>query len=868
MSARLQLTLAAILTLATVSPVDAAVGRQVTMKVQARRVVMGDSLVVQVTARGEFDDITPPSSDGFDFRQTGRSSQMSIIGARVSRSLVLTYTGAPRRPGKWKVHGANLKFQGKVVSRSADVVIEVVDGRAAMGPALSPRQAQNLRRYNNEPFFVRPVLSTASPYVGQPLVISFELFWARGSSVQGIRELAEPKFDGFEVEDLLSGTPQRQEQVRVGGRVYFRQVTRKVLLTASAAGTFEIIGPRYRVEVGDFFDSRAYKVGPPPVKLTVQGVPTKGRPKSYRDDAIGKFTLRGHLLHRGKPVQKLNIKTGERAVLVYEVAGRGNLLSLPELAPAPLAGMHIEKLPGLPDESVKRTASGMTGKRSWQFLLSFDRPGTQTLPPLTWSFFDPGSGRFQSTRIEGLQVVVSGAALASATAAGAGAQPPTSGNPVLSGEKTKDRLDLRPIAPHARIAQQSHRHFTAQSWYWPAAGSSWAGALLLFGLWGWRRRRQAGAKGRTVAGALQQAQGALAAATDHAELQTAVHHYFAVRAQLTTSGLTAQKLLRTLSQRGVPPQLAEAISAQLEHCDYARFAPGGGDDELRATATRLGTLLADTDTHLGDSKTPKQPLHAIVWLVMLVALSPAVSQAATLDQSFQAANAAYVSGDLNAAERGYEGLLKHGVHASAVHYNLGNVLTRKGRLGEAVGHYRRAQRLGPSATVAADVAHNLAKVRRRLGERARRNHRVLHIFDETPELDVAVARAAPRGLLGGLILLLGALALVLLAIRVFRGSGAALGIAVGVLAALQLICAGWLWHAQRVDQHVRHAVVVHEDVGLVPCSGVGERLDLPEGLEVRVLRTRPDGRAEVRLPNGRSGCVARGGLVHVDQAQG
>lgn len=892
------------------------------MQVQSRRVVMGNNLILQLTARGDFDDLTPPTSDGFDFRQTGRSSQMSLIGARVTRSLVLTYQGVPRRPGKWRVNGAELKLRGKVIARTGSVQISVIDGRAALGPAIPPSDATALARYRGEMFFVRPVFSTMNPYLGQPLVVSYELYWVRGASVQGIRELTEPKFVGFEVEDLLKGQPQRQKQVRIGGRIFFRQVTRKLLVIASDAGKFEVFGPRYEVTVGDLFDSRKSKIGPPPVAIQVRPIPEEGRPKSYEEDAIGQLKLRAHLLERGQPTSSLTVKTGERTVLVYEVSGRGNLLSLPALRPPKLRGMTVTPLPHRADEAVTRTENGVEGKRAWRYLIAFDTPGVHDIPETTWSHFNPALRRFETTRVAGLRVNVKaspGDAVAAKTVAGQAAagklgagkpapDPATNGTqkPGAGGQPAKARaapgnnngeastsaatapakttgapaagaLMLRDIAPTAGLANTAHEHFTDTRWFWPASGAPWAGALLLLGLWLLRRRRAQAAPDRAAQNALSDAVAALDAAKDHAELHAVTASYLQARADLRVAGMTSRSLRSALATIGVDEQTASNLITQLEHCDYARFAPGGGDDELRATKAQIAAALGEIDAVVTGSESATQAgqtsvdSRASAVLVILCAITSGIfaqtADAATLDQSFQAANAAFASDDLATARRGYEALLTHGLQAAAVHYNLGNVLTKMDHLGEAVGHYRQAQRLAPAEPLKSDIAHNLKRVRRRLGERARRNHRVLHVFDESPELDVALARAAPRQLLGITVLLTGTLALLFFGLALFNSGGAWARAAAATAVIVQVSAGGWLWHAQRVDREVRHAVVVQEDASLLPCSGDGERLDLPEGLEVRIERQRPDGRVETRLPNGRTGCVAGKSLVTIAEGR-
>ena len=161
----------------------------------------------------------------------------------------------------------------------------------------------------------------------------------------------------------------------------------------------------------------------------------------------------------------------------------------------------------------------------------------------------------------------------------------------------------------------------------------------------------------------------------------------------------------------------------------------------------------------------------------------------------------------------------------------------------------------PPELLRADIDASMAAVRLDLGEQSRRRHEILHIFDESPEIDVALARTAPRTVLAVAMLLFGFAALALLWRRVRRGRAWKADVWLAPTVLGQLLCAAWLAQAQYVDRTVAGAVVVEEDAPLTTCTGVSEAMGLPEGLEVRKLRELADGRIEVRLANGRQGCL-------------
>jgi len=79
------------------------------------------------------------------------------------------------------------------------------------------------------------------------------------------------------------------------------------------------------------------------------------------------------------------------------------------------------------------------------------------------------------------------------------------------------------------------------------------------------------------------------------------------------------------------------------------------------------------------------------------------------EQRFEQGNAAYQSGDYQAALDGYEEGVEEGVVEPAVFYNLGNAYYRLGGLGAAIANYQRAVDLDPRFESAEE---NLAKALR------------------------------------------------------------------------------------------------------------------------------------------------------------
>ncbi len=834
-----------------------AAGTSVKLECNSVRIGPEDDLQVRVSASGTYDEVSELASEGFEFRQAGHQTQVNIIGAQMARVETWLYVGTPRQPGKFTVGPVTLRADGQDVATSNTLTIEVVGQQVAEPPGQNAGIATDLHTYAGQPFFVRPVLSTSTPYAGQPFVMTYELYWSRQVQVGGIRETQTPRWGNLDVEDLLGKTHPEQEPTQVQGKPYARQVTHRVVLTAAAPGKVRLEGPAYRIEAGDLFETKVRKIQAIPLEIEVLPVPTEGRPTTFVEGNVGALQLLGTLTRPGHgPLT--DVQTGERLLLDLRVVGSGNLLNLPTPQLAPVPGMSLEPLPSRTDDGVQRTASGLQGQRSWQFVVSFDRPGKVTIPAVNFTAFDPNSKQFNTTAAGPFDVGVQGQLLAPA----APVQPQpieTSGNTSPKAASAADKL--RPIAPLARLAGEKGAQWLERPWFRALLVLPWLLALALLARSGWLQFRRRHAPRKRLEQALESAKTALdqAVAAGPGEGYARVRQVAADYLQLTTGiragGKTESALVVELTAVGVAQSDAEQLGVELQHCDFARFAPGGDREaDLQKTAARLLTVLARMDA----ARRPLQGKSSVAALGLLIVLGTTwvslPSHAATLDTAFAQANQSYLHGDFAQAKLQYEQLLAHQLESAAVHYNLANTLVKLGQPGRAIGHYVRALHTGADADWQADAQANLEAVRSELADRARHNHAIMHVFDEAPEIDEALATAAPQGLLVVLALLSGIIGLAGLAMRILwrRGMGTWLGLGGTVV---QVLAIAWLAQVQWVHGHVRHAVVIQEDASLGACQGVAEPIGLPEGLVLRQLAELPDGRVEVRLPNGRQGCL-------------
>ena len=835
---------------------------RVTLEVNTQKLTTDDELRVTVRGSGSFDEMTEPNVEGWEIHRTGQQQQLSVIGGSMQRTETLMYTATPSKPGTYKFGPVVLLDNNEVVAKSEVVSVEVLGARV-VDDVQPPERATELNQYAGNAYFVYPTLSTNQPFVGQPIVVTYTLYWSRQRAIAGIKPLADPSYGRVEAESLRDNATIRPEAVVLAGHPYQRQVTHRDLLVAATPGPLRLEGPRFRIES---LDARAQKIAPPTIELQVRPIPAQGRPPGFAESNVGRLHIAGTLEAAGgkvvqQPGGRMEVQTGERVSLTVTATGDGNLLGLrPPVLPQ-VAGMTAEVVQTRSDDGITRTANGVQGKRTWQWMLSFDRPGHVEVPQVPWASFDPLQERFDAQAIGPFALEVRGQALAAANTATA-----EEGDTPATQRAVHATEGLRANATEAKLAASDGRSWTQSRLFHVLLVLPWLAALATVLAYGVRRRKERGAPERQRRNALPEARAHLReTATSepgqgYAAARQIVATYLREVVRLEIGGLTEPAVVEELQRRGVANDLARQLAADLQHCDFGRFAPAGDrQSDLAQTTERLAQHLTQIDGVL-----LRSPLPGVAKAILLLALTASAvtaqpCRAATLDEAFGRANQAYAQRDFAAAKASYLSLLGHELPAAAVHYNLGNTLVQLAQLGRAVAQYQAALQLRPEPALRADILHNLGAVRAELTDRARRHHATLHVFDESASLDVMFAQSAPRGLLGGIALLAGLLASGLLAWRLLGNPAQPrrVGLAIAVLAAAHVATLATLLWADASREGLVQAVVVEEDAQLTACQGQGEAEDLglPEGLELRKLAEMADGRVRVRLPNGREGCL-------------
>jgi hypothetical protein len=389
--------------------------------IEPSQIVLGESaqLTIMTSGSGTL-SVTLPVVSGLEFRVVGQSRRIQIInGAAISSTSTIVRV-TPEVAGIFTIPGMTPKAPPLVLRVNPD---NGSGGAAAPNGAVPPGKAlilpgaantNGIRLTPDGSAFIRLDLPKRDIYVGESIPVEIQAGMRQGfSALNGLPTLNSSDF----TLNNLSGQPEQAERT-IDGKP-FTIVTWHSLLAAVKPGGFSLnVAAPFRVRIrtqpqresllddllGDPFMQNIFGasvvkdvvVTSPQADFKVLALPTEGRPPGF-SGAVGTFKVTSD-------ISSPKATAGDPLTLRMHVTGAGNF----DRVDSPMLSGDAEWKTYLPKASFKSTdATGYKGEKIFEQPLIASHPGTQTIPALTFSFFDPTTRRYETARSAPLSVTVS-----------------------------------------------------------------------------------------------------------------------------------------------------------------------------------------------------------------------------------------------------------------------------------------------------------------------------------------------------------------------------------------------------------------------------------------------------------------------------
>ncbi|MCQ4875440.1 MULTISPECIES: BatD family protein [Odoribacteraceae] len=554
-------------------------------------VEVGEQFRLSFVLNKQGENLQVPTLQGFDLLagpSLSTSFNTSIINGKMEQSSEYTYTYVleAREEGEYTVAPATITVDGKEY-KSSPLKIKVIKGSDKPkgnnnASSSGIREDRGSSTITDDDLFLRMEVSRNSLYVGESLTATLKVY-ARVNLVD-VQGKKIPPFDGFLTEDVK--IPQiRLEREEYNGKIYDRVgVLQKTILFPQHAGTLTIdpyelicvvrqrVAGRSNSIFDDFFgQSRDVRVicKSKPVKITVKPLPEAGKPLGF-SGMVGTLAMT-------TSTSTDTLRANDALTYKVVLRGTGNM----KLLEAPKISFPHDF--DVYDPKVIKDINGTSGTVTFEYLVIPRYAGEYKIPAVQYSYFDPQSGTYKI--LTGKEYTVR---VAKGNESGQG-----TGEAALQSFKKEDvRMlgqDIRYIKTGKSDLRQRGVQYFATMEYWLSFLIPFV--LFVVGMILNRRRIKANAdlvrvKSKTANKMAQKRLRAASVAMKagnselfYQEVLNALWGYVSYKLNISASELNRDNISEHLTRRGADTTLIQGFIEVLDHCEYARYAPGANQDE-------------------------------------------------------------------------------------------------------------------------------------------------------------------------------------------------------------------------------------------------------------------------------------------------
>lgn len=575
----------------------AAAAQELTVRAPGR-VEVGQRFEVRYEVNAKASDFRGPSFKGFSTLagpMTSSQSSMSMINGQVSRSVStgFTYVLQADVEGSFPVSNATCTVDGKKVTCPGFTIkVEKASQRSQQQqqqsnsygggysqhqqPASQPATTSNI---DGTKLFARASLSKSNPYQGEQVILTYKIYTQVSLQQYQIDKL--PGNKGFWSEDLTKDGNIKPYEETINGRRYMVAEIRRGALFAQESGKLSIeplnldvlaLVQRQRRSTGsiwDLFDDPFFNPTQAVEKhlstnsVTVNVKPLPSSPDGF-SGAVGVFSAKGE-------VDTKQVRANEAITYRLTISGNGNLMLIdaPQIDFPKVFEVYDPQI----NDHINRNSNGISGSRTYEWVLIPRNQGDYEIPAFDFVYFDPGSGKYVSKHISPIAVHID------------------KGDPNSMKNVTSNKSNVKLLNNDINYIQTRNQHFAQRNqskgagwWFWFLLVVIIAGtvAAILYG-------RHYQAQQQDVAGVrlrratkearkrLKKAAAHLYSGDDNAfyeEIYKAIWGCLADKYNIELSRLSSDTVRECLIEKNVAEEQQERIMKTLQDVDFARFGPG------------------------------------------------------------------------------------------------------------------------------------------------------------------------------------------------------------------------------------------------------------------------------------------------------
>ena len=417
-------------------------------------VSVNEQFRVEVSVNAQ--NVNIPIPDLKDFRVFGRSqsNSMSIINGDMTVRNSAIFTIMATKEGTFKIPAVQTEYKGKTYT-SNSLTITVSGGVANNNPQEgdeyiqdqdNPQGGIQTPTQATSDLFVDISTNKKEVYLGEQIIVTASVY--SRYNIVGVEDVKTPSFKGFWVQDIYNPKNISFEHKYISGKEFLYTLWQQKALFAQKTGTLEIDPYDISFITGDAFGFRRVKMSAKSktMKINVKPLPVNGKPDDF-GGAVGNFTV-------SISSDKTELNLDEPMTVKVTIQGSGNfkLFETPKVD-FPSA---FEKFEPKSQENLNATSNGITGTKTFSYMVIARQNGEFTIPAVKFSFFDPSSKSYKTVSTKELNITING-------------QRDSLSSPVVSGVMKSEvenlGTDIRYIKTNFSLKNSNKKFFNSFEFY-------------------------------------------------------------------------------------------------------------------------------------------------------------------------------------------------------------------------------------------------------------------------------------------------------------------------------------------------------------------------------------------------------------------
>lgn len=526
---------------------------------------VNERLRIEFVMNEDGDNFVPPSFDGFRAQGPSQMISNSWINGRRTFSKSYTYLLIPTSRGEFTIGQASIEIDGKTY-KTSPIKITVTDAVKLDDPVAQARQSAA------EGIHLVAEISNTNPYINEPVSVVYKLYVSPTSSVTNFYETESPKFNDFWSQtDRVDPQNIKVQKGTFKGEEYRYVVLQRTVLYPQKSGRLELeplmLNVTMEVPTGrrgglgfQVYDKEDKIVSSGKKYINVKALPEAGRPDDFTG-AVGNFDFK-------VTPSKTQLDAGESLQLDVTVSGKGNLKLF--TLPKPVVPSALEMYDPEHKEDISVPLSGMNGKVSDIYTIVPQNKGKYPVNALSFSYFNPATGKYKTITSQEIMIDVTGEAVASASG---------------TGQKTKQAVtakgQFRFVELETKLLAKGRQDFFGSGLFY---GLLFLPFLLIPVIVFVRKKKEAydsDIVGSKIRQSNKLARKYLSAAKKqlgnkepfYVALEKALHNFLKAKLTIETSEMSKPNIQELLLSRNAAPETVDDFIKIMNNCEFARYAP-------------------------------------------------------------------------------------------------------------------------------------------------------------------------------------------------------------------------------------------------------------------------------------------------------